>query len=156
MPLTFDDRGLLVPGIQDATIVEIDSHFARMQRSDRRIQLFKKFQDWYATLQKAGWGCSVILDGSFVMPPVDEPGDIDVILILPESWDLTADLRPSHYNLVSRKLTKRAYEIEVYPVLPNSVEYENMLALFLQVRVEWCRLFGWPVDSLKGLVRIVP
>src|SRR5262245_43049395 len=37
-------------------------------------------------ITQAGCGTSVILDGSFVMACVDEPDDIDLILILPPDW----------------------------------------------------------------------
>src|SRR5262245_1676341 len=100
MPLTFDDRGLLVPGTHDATPAEVERAFARFQRSDRRITLFAKLRAYLAELRQTGWACHVILDGSFVMPMVDEPNDIDVILVLPADWDLTRELRPFEYNVV--------------------------------------------------------
>ena len=98
----------------------------------------------------------MILDGSFVMTPVDEPNDIDLILVMPAGWDMAADLRPFEYNVVDKRYTRREYHLEVYPVLPDSDEYRKFLELFTQVRIEWCKRFGWPEDSLKGVVRIVP
>ena len=38
MSLTFDDRGLLAPGIHDATPAEVDEAFGRFQRTDRRLK----------------------------------------------------------------------------------------------------------------------
>lgn len=155
MPLTFDDRGLLPPGTHDATLAEVEQAFARFQRSDRRITLFAKLKAYLGELRRTGWSCQVILDGSFVMPMVDEPNDIDLILVLPADWDLTRELRPFEYNVVDKAFTKREYRIEVFPVPAGSEEYKKAGSLFDRVRIEWSRHFGWPDDTRKGLVRIL-
>jgi hypothetical protein len=153
--LLFDDRHLLPPGVHEATLAEIETHFARFQRSGRRITLFGHLKAYLDAVMKTGWACSVIIDDSFVMPLVDEPNDIDLILVMPANWDMTADLRPFEYNVVSKAYTKREYKIEVYAVLPRSEQEQSYLELFQQVRIEWCRQFGWPADSKKGIVRIL-
>jgi hypothetical protein len=155
MPLTYDDRGLLPPGIHDATLTEIEASFARFQKSDRRITLFEKLKAYLAELGQTGWKCEVILDGSFVMPQVDEPNDIDLILVLPSDWDMSQPLRPFEYNVVSRTFTRRGYQIDVLPAAAGS-EAERRYRLFFQrIRIEWCERFGWPAGSEKGLVRLV-
>jgi hypothetical protein len=154
MPLTFDDRGLLPPGIHDATLDEVEQAFARFQRTDRRIKLFEKLRAYVAELRKTGWTYTLIIDGSFVMPPVDGPNDIDAVLVFPADWDIAKDLPPFQYNLVSRRVTKKEYQIEVYPVITASEQEQRYLQLFAQIRVEWCERFGWPSDDQKGVVRI--
>jgi hypothetical protein len=156
MPLTFDDRGLLVPGTHDATLAEVEQAFARFQRSDRRIRLFANLQAYLSEVRLTGWPCEVILNGSFVMPMVDEPNDIDLILLLPADWNMAGELRPFEYNVVDKTFTKREYDIEVIATPTGSERAGRARQLFDQVRPEWCRLFGWPLGSLKGLVRIVP
>lgn len=155
MPLTFDDRGLLPPGIHDAKLAEIEAAFARFQRSDWRIKLFEKLTTYLAELGRTGWQCEVILDGSFVMPPVDEPNDIDLILVLPADWDLNQKLKPFEYNVVDKAFTRREYRVEVIAVRSGSDREIEAREFFAQVRLEWCRTFGWPENSKKGLVRIV-
>ena len=155
MPLPFDDRGLLPPGIHDATLAEIETSFARFQRTDRRIKLFEKLKVYLTELGRTGWPCEVILDGSFVMPPVDEPNDIDVILVLPSDWDMVRDLKPFEYNVVDKTFTRQEYRVEVFPVPARSEQEVQTQALFAQVRIEWCRAFGWPTNAKKGVVRIV-
>ena len=36
----------------------------------------------------------LLVDGSLVMSKVDEPGDVDVVLVLPAGWDFGAELPP--------------------------------------------------------------
>jgi hypothetical protein len=155
MPLNFDARGLLPPGVHDATLDEVRDHFARFQRSDRRVTLFDKLRGYLAELAKTGWACQVVIDGSFIMPAVDEPNDIDMILVLPADWDMTRDLRPFEYNLVTNNYTKRTFKVEVFPVAEGSARHRQFLDFFAQVRREWCQEFGWPEGTTKGLVRIV-
>ncbi len=153
MPLVLDERRLLPPGVHDATLDEIERHFAL---SGRRIELFRKLKQYVADVELTTWACSILIDGSFVMPPVAEPNDIDIILVLPGDWDWSrTNFRPFEYNVLDRKYTKREYKIEVYPVPPGSEAEQKFLELFAQVRIEWCRQFGWATDSRKGIVRIV-
>lgn len=156
MPLTFDERGLLPPGIHEASLIEVEEAFAQVQHTDRRMNLFAKFQEWFAALRRTRWACQVILDGSFVMPMIDDPNDLDLILVMPGSWDMAADLRPFEYNVVDKHYTKREYHIEVYPVVPDSVDYHKFLTLFTRIRLEWCQRFDWLVGSQKGVVRLLP
>jgi hypothetical protein len=155
MPLTFDERGLLPAGVHDATLAEIEAAFARFQRSDRRIQLFEKLKAYLTELGRTGWPCEVILDGSFVMPPVDEPNDIDIILVLPADWDMSQLLKPFAYNVVSRKVTRSQYQIDVLPAPAGSEAERQYRLLFQKIRIERCEQFGWPAGSEKGLVRLV-
>ncbi len=77
------------------------------------------------------------------MPSVSEPNDIDVILVLPESWGLSRkDFKPYEYNVLDKGHTKRVFRIEVYPVLTGSDRYRYFVDLFTQARVEWCKQFS--------------
>ena len=156
MSLTFDDRGLLPPGIHDATLEEVEQAFARFQRTDRRIRLFEKLRAYVTELRKTGWTYTLLIDGSFVMPPVDAPNDIDAVLVFPADWDMTQSLSPFRYNLVSQRATKKEYQIEVYPVTVGSDDESQFMTLFTRIRAEWCRQFGWPPEDLKGFVRLLP
>jgi hypothetical protein len=132
MPLTLDDRGLLPPGIHDATLPEIEASFARFQRSDRRIKLFEKLKAYLAELGRTGWKCEVILDGSFVGPTVDEPNDIDLILVLASDWDRAQELRPFEYNLLSKRFARQEYGIDVSPVAAGSKSDVDVRRFFEQ------------------------
>ncbi len=154
MALALDDRRLVPAGVHDASLEDVREHFGGFQKSDRRMKLFAKLRDFLAAVKKAECGNWVLLDGSFVMGCVDEPEDIDLVLVLPEAWDLTADLKPYQYNLVSKRRVKKEYGIEIFPVRPGSVEEQKWVAFFSQVNVKWCQQFGWPADATKGLLRV--
>ena len=83
--------------------------------------------------------------------------DVDVILVMPEGWDMTrTGFKDFEYNVFDREQTKRAYKIEVFPVLPGSDQYRYFFDLFTRVRIEWCRQFSLPDDVRKGLLRVKP
>jgi hypothetical protein len=150
------DHKLLPQGIHDATIEKVKERFGAFQRSDRRCQLFKKLAEYVEEVRKAEWNAEVIVDGSFVMAGVDEPGDIDLILVLPEDWDMSADVRPFEYNLVSKKQVQKHYGFDVRAVRANSPEQREWTDFFSRVNAKWCQpSFGIPVGTRKGLVRVV-
>ncbi len=152
MPLPFDQRRLLPEGIHDATLEEVE---LELGLSKRRRVLFNNLREYISGVRLTGWACQVLIDGSFVMPAVNEPGDIDIILVLPADWDLTRrDFKAYEYNAVDRRHTRRAYKIEVYPVLPDSDQHRYYLELFTKVRIEWCSKFKLPEDTRKGIVRV--
>jgi hypothetical protein len=155
MPLVLDANGMLPMGVHDASMEEVEEQFARFQRSDRRMKLFAGLRAYAQEIKRAGVGMSIVINGSFVMASVDEPEDIDAVLTLPGDWDLAADLKPFQYNLVDRKSVRKAYHIDVYPVREGSVEQVRWLDFFSQVNFKWCRHFGWPADTKKGLVRVM-
>lgn len=154
MPLNFDARRLLPEGVHDATLEEVE---AALSLSGRRRTLFDNLKQYAASVRMTGWACQLLVDGSFVMPAVAEPNDIDIILVLPADWDMArTDFKPYEYNVLDKGHTRRAYRIEVYPVLPGSERYRSFFDLFTKIRVEWCRQFGLPEDARKGIVRLQP
>ncbi len=154
MPLDFDERGLLLPGVHDATLEELDEHFGRFQRTDQRITLFKKLKAYLTDLKNSGIKCSLIIDGSFIMTKVDEPDDIDLVLILPEDWDMEANLRPYQYNVVSKRRVRQEYRFDLYSVRQNSTEEQKWIEFFGRVNLKWCDAFNWVRETRKGLVRV--
>lgn len=152
MPLTFDDRRLLPPGIHDATLDDVERHFSL---SSRRKRLFENLKQYLWTVRLTGWACQVIVDGSFVMPMVSEPNDVDVLVVMPEGWDRARkDLKASEYGVVDRKTVKSELRVEIYTASPGSAKEREFIELYTNIRPEWCQKFGWPVGSRKGIVRV--
>ncbi len=77
MPLVFDARGLLAPGVHGATVKEIEDALCKMGHTDRRYKLGWKLFAYLSALAKSGLIATIILDGSFVMQTVEQPDDID-------------------------------------------------------------------------------
>ena len=152
--LVFDDRHLLPEGVHLAFLEEIGKQFGRFQKSDTRIRLFERLEAYVEEVKKAGWDVAIIIDGSFVMSNVDEPRDIDIILVLPDGWDSAAEVRPFEYNLISRKRVKREYQFDLFAVRKGSGEEAKMLEFFGRVKLEWCQRFDLPAGSRKGIVRV--
>jgi hypothetical protein len=155
MELAFDDRNLLAPGVHEVTLETVEEYFGRFQRSDRRLELFAKLAQYLDALKRADCGVSIILDGSFVMACIEEPDDIDAILVLPADWDDAADLKPYRYNLVSKKAAKKTYGFDVITVLSGSVDEAQWIEFFSGVNVKWREQFGWPDGTRKGIVRVL-
>ncbi len=105
-------------------------------------------------VEKAASGATLIVDGSFIMARIDEPDDIDLILILPVEWDFDAELRPFEYNVTSKKRVRRRYGFDVKSVRLNSPEMGYWVEFFSNVNAKWCERFGIPAGTKKGLVRI--
>src|SRR5262249_35341387 len=104
---------------------------------------------------KAGWDATVILNGSFVMECVDTPSDIDLVLVLPPGWNMNAELKPFEYNLVSRKRVRREYRIDAFAVRAGSQEEQQWLRYFQQLNPKWNQKLRVPLETKKGLIKIV-
>lgn len=154
MPLDPDERGLLPLGIHDATLEEVGQRFGRLQRTDQRMTLFRKLEAFVAALRQARIPGSLVIDGSFIMASLDQPEDIDLVLILPEDWDMTADLRPYQYNMVSKRRVKQEYKFDLFTVQKGSPDEQRWLEFFRKVGPKWIDAFGLPEETYKGLVRV--
>jgi len=150
-----DENGNLPPGIHGAELADVERLFGRFQKSERRQILLTKLIEYIDEIKSTGWDATVIIDGSFVMTRVDEPDDIDVVLVLPADWDMKQDVRPFEYNLLSKKRVKKRYGFDVFPVRHESVEYETWTEFFMQVNPKWNNSLSIPQGTRKGIVRIV-
>jgi hypothetical protein len=154
MTLPLDADHLLHPGIHEATIQEVEEVFGGFQGTDQRPKLVAKLAEYVAALRSAGFSGCLIVDGSFVMASVDEPEDVDLILVLPANWDLTADLKLFQYNLISKRDIKRRFPFDVITVREGSIEEARWTDFFGKVGIKWYDRCNLPEGRRKGLVRI--
>ncbi len=148
---------LLLPvGVHELTLSEVEALFANPSQSPRRQALFAKLAEYLREVKVAGWNVQVIVDGSFVMPSVTAPEDIDVLLVLPDGWDMTATVRPFEYDLIARRRTRRRYGFDVFAARNGSQEERAMIEFFEQVNTKWNAPLGLPAGLKKGIVRITP
>jgi hypothetical protein len=153
---SINNLGLLEPGIHPMVLDDISEVFGRFQRSDRRMKLVDRLRAFANEVWHADSRVQILVNGSFVMTRVDEPGDVDLLLILPADWDFAAQLRPFEYNIVSKRMVKRIYGFDLLIGLEGQESAKVAIDFFAQVNVKWIPKFGIPTGTTKGLLRIEP
>jgi hypothetical protein len=133
----------------------VEQLFGRFQRSDRRCRLFAQLREYVAELCKTDWEFKLIIDGSFVMSCVDEPEDIDLLLVMPEDWDFATQVPPFEYNLRSRRQVRKRTGLELKVVPGRTAAELEWTDFFMQVNPKWQQQLNLPKGLKKGIVRIV-
>lgn len=147
MPIpNFSDYGFLPNAVHDCSLEEVESIFGRFQGTDRRINLTKKLKDYVRELKQCKIGVELIIDGSYVTQK-DDPSDIDLILVLPESFDNSAAVSPFERNLLSNRAVKRMYGFDVFTVIKGTNLYTSRINFFQQVKEN--------PGLQKGLLRVI-
>lgn len=142
-----DSDGFLPAGVYDATLAEIKEQFGRFQRTDRRMTLFRKLDEFIQEVWKTGLASSIIVNGSFATGK-DTPSDIDLVLVLDKNHDFTADLQPFAYNVLSKRRVRKRYQFDVLVAREESSEYGEYVGFFQQVKEQPGRR--------KGILRVLP
>lgn len=140
-----NEYGLLPPGIYDCSLQEIGARLGTFQSTDRRPRLYEALQEYLAHVHSTGLVIAVIVNGSFVTNKHD-PGDIDLVLVLPSNHDPGPELPPMAYNVLSRQRVRTRYRFDILVTQEETPEYQQYTAFFQQVR-------GQP-HLRKGLLRI--
>jgi uncharacterized protein DUF6932 len=140
-----DPSGLLPPGLHPCTLVEVAERFGRFNRTDRRVHLARKLEEYFGEIRATGMAAWIVVNGSFVTEKPD-PEDIDLILVLPREHDLGAQLRPFEYNALSRRRVRKRHGFDVFVAREGSAEFAEYLAFFEQVKHQPGRR--------KGLLRV--
>jgi hypothetical protein len=128
-----NEQGLLPPGIYDCSLEEIGERFETFQFTDRRSRLYRRLQEYLIQVRSTNMVVAVFVDGSFVTSK-HAPGDIDLILVLPSSHDLRAELVPMAYNVLSRRRVGRQYGFDILVAREDAIEYTQSVEFFQQVR----------------------
>jgi hypothetical protein len=141
----FNEYGCLPEGIHDSTIDEAAGRFGVFQTSDRRLQLWAKFTDFMRELKVCDFVEAVLVDGSFVTG-TPEPNDIDLVLVVESSHDLSTDLSAVAYNLLAHHRVHRQFGFDIVVVKNDSENLKLAVAFFQQVKQR--------PDLKKGILRI--
>jgi hypothetical protein len=128
----FTEDGLLPAGIHPATFVEFQDRYMYFDRSDQRIRLFEKLRELCFESKRSGVVRRILVGGSFVTSKA-EPNDFDCILVIDPSIE-QKELPPAQYNLVSRRMARRLFGGDVFPVFDGSARYHELLELFQTAR----------------------
>ncbi|HUS37155.1 MAG TPA: hypothetical protein VM680_17550 [Verrucomicrobiae bacterium] len=130
-----DAEGFLPVGVHDCELEEIKDRFGVFSGSSRRPDLFSRLVAYFAEARAAAIATSIIVDGSFVTART-VPNDIDLVLVLKAGHDLTEDLNPADYNVVSRRRVHRQYGFDLLVAREGSAEHSRWIEFFQQVRLE--------------------
>lgn len=136
------------------TLDEVEELFGRFQRTDRRSKLMERLRSFVKAVRDADDRIQIFVDGSFIMSKIDEPGDIDVVLVLPAGWDFEADLRPFEYNVVSKRMVRRLHGFDMLVGVEGEESAAKAIDFFGQVNVKWLEPLGIPTGMTKGLVKV--
>ncbi len=139
-----NENGFLPPGVHLCTLEEMSRRFGSFRRSDRRPRLLARLLELIREVQRSRFFIAVIIDGSFV---TDEPtpNDIDLILIVHENQDHTADVSVADYALMDRSAGRRL-GFDLLVAREGSLEYREYVGFFAQVRNDR--------RQTKGMLRI--
>ena len=124
----FSENGCLPEGVHSATVEEFRERFSYFDVSDQRLRVYRGLRELLDEARKSGIVRRVILAGSFVTNKA-EPNDFDAILVL-DPVVVNQTLRPREYNLVSRKMARRAYGGDVLSAVDGSAALEKYLKFF--------------------------
>lgn len=134
MPIPdLDTAGYLPRGIHDCSMAEVKDRFGTFQRSDTRPRIFDCFERYVRDLRTSGLVKAVLIDGSFVTGK-DEPGDIDLIIILHRDHDYTSTLRPFEYNALSRRRVRRSYGFDLLVAEEGQPECDEYVKFYSRVK----------------------
>lgn len=140
-----NEHGLLPRGVHDASLKEIRERFGRFHGSDRRVRLFEALEKFVDETRNAKLVSEMIVDGSFITGE-PKPSGIDLVLVLGEQVDLSQDLKPSQYNLLSSRRVRQRYGFDVLYATASSDSIDPLVEFFSRVR-------GRP-GLRKGMVRV--
>jgi hypothetical protein len=122
------EDGFLPEGEHRATWEEFQHRFVVFNRSDRRLRLAEGLERLVEEARKAGIVRRILIGGSFVTEK-PEPNDFDCILVLDPAV-VGKTLRPSEYNLISRRSARRLFGGDVVPVVDGSRALGEYLEFF--------------------------
>ena len=134
---------------------EIGLLFGSVANSRHRLRLFEELKKYVERLRALRIGVALIVDGSFVMPCVEMPADIDMILVMPENWEKSIEEIPAeYYNLVSSTKVAEEFGLHLFVVTEHSLQYDSWIRFFSAIKKEQCWTFDIPNNVLKGQVRV--
>lgn len=141
---SFNNAGVLPPGVWPCELAELAQRFAVFRCTDRQLQLYDQMNELLYDTLRTGVVTEVIVDGSFVTDK-DEPNDIDLVLGLLPGFDLEA--APFWIvNVLDINSLKRRYGFDVKIAVVGSGKYLFWLDFFQQVR---------DTGERKGVVRLL-
>ena len=138
--------GLLPTGIHLATLQEVELAFGR--ETDKRIRLHENLCAFLELARSFEMFTSIVIDGSFVTNEPD-PGDIDVVLILP-GQQLKRLMKHADYLKLENTTVRELFDIDLF----IDPDLEGMATFFQRLKIEDALQRGVPPRHLRGVVQV--
>lgn len=110
VPIPPMDSNFLPTGLHDCTIDEIYQYFGTNERRNLLIENLHTYTQKVKDFGIEGW---IIIDGSFVTAK-ELPGDIDIVLVVSENYDLMAPITPIERKILSQEYVKDNFELHLF------------------------------------------
>ncbi len=143
---TFNELGLLPPGIHACSLDDVAERFGGGFGS-HRYNMVLKLRRYVVLVRSTGLVAWLAIDGSFVTSK-DQPGDIDLVVVLHANQDRAAVLTEEQRQPLSRQWVGSRFEFDVFPAPEGTRRCIELLEFFMQVK-------GRP-DLRKGIIRVTP
>jgi hypothetical protein len=144
-----DARGLLPPGVHDATWAELALWFAGDLRRTRLQASLRRCLD--SELRPPGWDCYPIVVAGSCLSDKPDPADIEVSLIATSAPDNVQSAIVLHF--VRRKTSiKATYEVDYYPTLPGEHDFQRFFQYVGEKTAADKQLSS---KDLRGVVRLI-
>jgi hypothetical protein len=101
--------------------------------------------EFVGAVKASGLVIEVIVDGSFVTDN-PHPNDIDIVLLVSATHDFTTEMRPSNYNILSKRNVRRRFGFDIVLARAGTDDVLQAAGFFQQIR-------GRP-DLRKGILRV--
>lgn len=141
LPIPPLQSNYLPKGIYDCTIEEIKDRFGT---NEMRTELIGNLSDYVGEIQKIGIRGWIIVNGSFVTSK-DEPGDIDMILVV-EDQSMLAPMNSQIRAIISQGYVKDKFKLHLFIAFPGDKTEEKLTNMFSGVRED--------PNTKKGLLKV--
>lgn len=113
----------------------------------RRYRLILNLRRFLAEVRKVSFIRWVLIDGSFVTSK-EQPGDIDLVLVLDPSFDPAFVPSQVEGNVLSHRWVSRRFEFDCFWAVEGSELFASKVAFFQQVKHR--------SELTKGLLKVIP
>lgn len=143
-------HGYLPVGAHDCTLDDVEANFAGNAHRTQLLEDLRRFLDWLITTH--GISLPYYVDGSYTTSKA-HPSDIDFIIDISNATPLEIGTVMTLFAF-NRSQIKADYRIDFLPYHPNASN--DLRAFFQYVRTEELNRRNLPIDTRKGILRIVP
>lgn len=142
-----NEHGLLPTGVHPCTLDELEQRFDGGGFGTHRYNLILKLRRYVPLVKASNLVAWLGIDGSFVTSK-DQPGDIDILLVLHADHDYARVLTQEQSQPLSKKWVGSRFEFDVFSAPEGTPPCAEWLEFFMQVK-------GKP-DLRKGILKVVP